>query len=106
VTLPTYDELIGRDGIHNNNYNEHLLALLRPDQLNVLTIHAEVEGIACASLFEDFLDRAAMRRIRFTTLHTLLDEAPKPILTGQAFQAPLPGREGAVCQQAGEGQTS
>ena len=100
MTLPTYDELIGRDGVQVDNYNEHLLTLLQPDRLNVLTIHAEVEGIACAAMFEDFLDQAAARGIRWATLRTLLDESPRPIPTGRAIQAPMPGREGEVCQQA------
>ena len=55
VTLPTYDEVIGRDGITNENYNEYLLSLITPDKLNVLTIHAEVEGIICEKMFDDFL---------------------------------------------------
>ena len=44
-TLPTYDELIGQNGITNENYNAHLIGLLRPEKLNVLTIPAEAEGI-------------------------------------------------------------
>ena len=55
VTLPTYDEVIGHNGISDTNYNEHLLSLIRPDKLNVLTIHAEVEGIVCLEMFDRFL---------------------------------------------------
>ena len=44
VTLPTYDEVIGRNGIGDANYNEWLLEQVRPGGLNVLTVHAEVEG--------------------------------------------------------------
>ena len=58
VTLPTYDEVIGRNGVSNDNYNEYLLGLLRPGKLNVLTIHAEVEGIVCLHMFEQFVEKA------------------------------------------------
>ena len=45
TTLPTYDEVIGRQGIGPANFNEFLLDQLKPGHLNVLTIHAESEGI-------------------------------------------------------------
>jgi undecaprenyl phosphate-alpha-L-ara4FN deformylase len=100
VTLPTYDELIGRNGLDDSGYNEHLLDLIRPEGLNVLTIHAEVEGIARAALFEDFLDRAAARRLRFVPLGELLPPVAE-IPTGAVEAGPVPGREGDVCLQAG-----
>ncbi len=55
ATLPTYDEIIGQNGITAENYNEHMLELIKPERLNVLTIHAEVEGIVCADMFDEFL---------------------------------------------------
>ena len=44
LNLPTYDEVYGRDGVTNDNYNDRLLESIHPDRMNVLTIHAEVEG--------------------------------------------------------------
>lgn len=38
LNLPTYDELYGRDGITNENYNSRLLDCFSPDGLNLLTI--------------------------------------------------------------------
>lgn len=52
VTLPTYDEAVGRNGLRHEDWNTYLLRRLNPASLNVLTIHAEVEGMACARLFE------------------------------------------------------
>jgi undecaprenyl phosphate-alpha-L-ara4FN deformylase len=98
VTLPTYDEVIGTDGIDDENYNDHLLSLLRPDALNVLTIHAEVEGIARADLFRKFLALANSAGIRFVPLKHLLADARVPI--DHIVQAELAGREGSVCWQA------
>ena len=98
VTLPTYDELVGRDGTTDANYNERLLALLRPDRLNVLTVHAEVEGIAKRPLFENFLDHLAERDVDPVPLGTLLDDRPPPP-PGRIELRPFPGREGRLAVQ-------
>ncbi|MEJ2360482.1 MAG: polysaccharide deacetylase family protein [Gammaproteobacteria bacterium] len=99
VTLPTYDEIIGRNGVTNANYNDTLLNMIRPNQLNVLTIHAEVEGIICAEMFEDFLKRAQAQQLQFVPLNTLLSSA-QSIPTGRINLDNLPGREGTMCLQA------
>jgi len=98
VTLPTYDELIGRNGVTHANYNETLLAMIKPGQLNVLTIHAEVEGGVCAGLFESFLDMARQRNIHFVRLSELLPSLEQ-IPTGRIELGILPGREGTMCLQ-------
>lgn len=99
VTLPTYDEVIGRNGINNANFNEFLLEQIRPGKLNVLTIHAEVEGIVCAGLFENFLHIAKQRNIHFIPLCGLL-ETEQTIPTGHVQLGQLSGREGTMCLQA------
>jgi undecaprenyl phosphate-alpha-L-ara4FN deformylase len=101
VTLPTYDELIGRDGLTDANYNEKLLSLLEPGALNVLTIHAEVEGIARSSLFTEFLDLAEKRQLRFVPLGNLLPP-PDQIPPGTVAPGPVAGREGNVCRHIQE----
>ncbi len=100
ATLPTYDEIIGQHGITSENYNEHMLSLIKPDRLNVLTIHAEVEGIVCASMFDDFLTMAKSRNIRFVPMCELLPEDLSTLPIDSVTTAPLPGREGWVCWQA------
>lgn len=100
VTLPTYDELIGRDGVTDENFNERLLGEIRGGQLNVLTVHAEVEGAGKAELFTRFLESARKRQIRFVPLGDLLPtggELPR----GRIGQAILAGREGTLCVQEG-----
>ena len=99
VTLPTYDELIGHDGISDDNFNEHMLSLIKPGRLNVITIHAEVEGIARAALFGEFLPMALARGIRFVPLGELLP-ARDSLPVGTVEAAPVPGREGLVCRQS------
>jgi undecaprenyl phosphate-alpha-L-ara4FN deformylase len=98
TTLPTYDELIGRNGITAANYNDRLLALLRPGALNVLCIHAEAEGIACFDLFRDFLARAIAAGHTFRALADFLppDPAAAPIPLGRLELEGTPGREGVL----------
>lgn len=98
VTVPTYDEVIGRGGISNKNYNDYMLSLFKPDRLNVLTIHAEVEGMACLVMFERFLEMARSRGVSLVPLGTFLKE-PEPMGHATIIKMPIQGREGWVsCQ--------
>ena len=83
----------------NENYNDRLLALIRPDGLNVLTIHAEVEGILCAGMFESFVKTAQSKGIKFAPLRDVLAQTPN-IPQGTIIPATIPGREGLVACQA------
>lgn len=97
-TLPTYDEVIGNNGITAFSYNEFILSQIRPRSLNILTIHAETEGIACVDLFEDFLKKSREREIAFVPLSAFIpDGATLP--AGRIIQREIPGREGVVAVQ-------
>lgn len=57
-TLPTLDEVVGRDGVTVANAHEHLLAQTRSssaDSLQVFTLHAELEGGKWLPIFERLL---------------------------------------------------
>jgi len=97
VTLPTYDEAIGKNGVSDRNYNDYILSLLNPSSLNVLTIHAEVEGIAKSDLFRDFLKKAQAKGVSFVPLGELLSGS----ITGSATVIPkeIAGREGWMSYQ-------
>ena len=97
TTLPTYDEAIGRNGVTDENYNAELFRLILPDQLNVLTIHAEVEGMSRAALFESFLDRCAERGIGIEPLSAIL--SPRALPADEICLAPIAGRDGDLCWQ-------
>ncbi len=99
TTLPTYDELIGRDGTTPENYNERLLSLLRPDALNVLCIHAEAEGAACFPLFQDFYQRLDALGASFTALGDLLPIDLSTLPAAPMTLAQQPGREGLIALQ-------
>lgn len=98
VTLPTYDEALGRDGVTDENYNDRQLSLLREDALNVLTIHAEAEGGRCAKQFDDYLSELIRRGYKVVTLGEAAEEY-KNAPTGRAELAPFPGREGLLSVQ-------
>ena len=100
LNMPTYDELLGRDGVTRENYNERLLATASPDGMNLLTIHAEAEGGICADLFDDFLSMAKARGIEFCAPGDLLPQDTSAIPSGSIRSGVLPGREGWMALQS------
>jgi len=100
TTLPTYDEVAGRDGVTQATYNESVLRQLQPGRLNVLTIHAEVEGIVCHDLFHRFLAEAQTRDWQMTPLRELLPADPATLPEGRVVPLRQPGREGWLGAQA------
>lgn len=98
VTLPTYDEIIGRNGISRDSFNDRILSLLMPNRLNVLTIHAESEGGPCAGMFSEFLDKALHMGIMVIPLGKIIEYFP-PNKCNTIIKSPFPGREGWVSVQ-------
>jgi len=99
VTLPTYDEVVGRNDVTDSNYNDYMLSLLDPAKLNVLTIHAEVEGIVCLEMFGQFVKMICSKGISFVPLRVLLEERPQ-INPAAIVPREIPGRQGWVCCQS------
>jgi len=97
-TLPTYDELIGRE-CTPKTYNNYLLKMIQPDSINVLTIHAEAEGILCFSMFQDFLNKARQQHIAFHPLGELLCKVGN-IEVSCVTRGAVAGREGWVACQS------
>ncbi|MBK9383727.1 MAG: 4-deoxy-4-formamido-L-arabinose-phosphoundecaprenol deformylase [Planctomycetes bacterium] len=98
TTLPTFDEMVGRTGLDAESWNPWVLAQLEPAGCNVLTIHAEVEGLAFAALFEDFLLRARAHGVEILPLGELLPEL-ESLPEGALGRGSVPGREGALAVQ-------
>jgi undecaprenyl phosphate-alpha-L-ara4FN deformylase len=98
VTLPTYDEVIGKNGITHENYNDYILSQIMPGQLNVYCIHAEVEGIGLLQLFRDLLQAAADKGIRIVPLGSLLNTTAA-LYMGRMSRKHISGRDGWVSMQ-------
>lgn len=101
VNLPTYDEVVGRGGITAENYNEYLLSRLRPRAYNVLTIHAEVEGIVASGFFEDFIRSANSAGFEFLPLSALIPEDRGALPVARVEAREIEGREGWISVRAG-----
>ena len=68
TTLPTLDELLGRPEYPQERLAEQYLSLLRADRLNVLTVHAEIEGMAKRDWFRGFLHRMVAGTVKIVRL--------------------------------------
>ncbi|HEY2188816.1 MAG TPA: 4-deoxy-4-formamido-L-arabinose-phosphoundecaprenol deformylase [Caldimonas sp.] len=55
TTLPTFDELIGRDGVDEDNVADALLVRTAGTQDHVVTLHAELEGALLAPAMQRLL---------------------------------------------------
>lgn len=103
TTLPTLDELLGRPEFPEEKIVDHYLSLLRGDRLNVLTIHAEIEGMSKEPLFRSLLEKCSSLGVSFVRL----DNVAKEILKNR-FQVPfevmdrgsIDGRSGLVAMQS------
>ena len=96
-TLPTLDELLGREGVSAENAADYYLDLLEPG-LNVLTIHTEMEGGAMSEAFNAFLNACSEGALTFMTLGEAL-AASLPLPEADVEMCPIPGRAGTVATQ-------
>jgi undecaprenyl phosphate-alpha-L-ara4FN deformylase len=98
VTLPTYDEVVGSGGVTPASFGDYVISQLRPDKLNVLTIHAEVEGIAIKDEFTKFVQKTIALGHEFCPLSAFISGADS-IPAGMISAGTIPGREGWVSVQ-------
>ncbi len=102
TTLPTLDELLGRPEYPADRIVAHYLALLRPDAVNVLTIHAELEGMRHQELFRNLLAALQDRGVRIERLDEqvrllLADRGSIPVC--DLTQGTVSGRSGTLAVQ-------
>jgi peptidoglycan/xylan/chitin deacetylase (PgdA/CDA1 family) len=100
TTLPTLDELIGREDLGGVDPVEHLLALTDDGKDQVFTLHAELEGGAYLAAFERLLGAWRTRGFSLTDLRSYagaldFSRLPRcPILGGT-----VEGRSGTLAVQ-------
>lgn len=102
TTLPTFDELIGVDGVTPQTVPEALLSrtAAAPEQDQVFTLHAELEGQKLAPAFARLLDgwRAQGHElVSMADYHATLDPASLPVYPFAWGE--IPGRSGQLIVQ-------
>jgi len=100
TTMPTADEILGQNGITPDNIHQYYLSNLKSG-LNVITIHAELEGGAIRPAFNRLLTGLGQAGIRCITLAEAANSVKNaPCCT--MYMGELPGRAGQVAIQGDE----
>ena len=102
-TLPTFDELLGRPEYPDERIVSHYLSLLREDRPNVLTIHAEIEGMGKMALFRDLLTGCRSRGVQLLRMEDLAGRVlaePGAIPARDLVMGAIDGRSGVVARPA------
>ena len=107
TTLPTLDELIGEDGVTENNAAERLLELTGAAATagapQVFTLHAELEGMQLAHVLERLLSGWKAQGWRLASMRAL-SETLQPLALPRCEVGPgaVPGRSGTLLCQGPE----
>jgi peptidoglycan/xylan/chitin deacetylase (PgdA/CDA1 family) len=102
TTLPTLDELIGRDDLPQPDPVDHLLSLppVNPLTGHVYTLHAELEGMALAPQFERLLlGWRAQGYVLGTLAATCAALAGVPLPACRILRGSVEGRSGLLAVQ-------
>lgn len=105
TTLPTLDELIGREGVSEDNVAAHVLArTAEPVETgHVFTLHAELEGMRLSHAFEQLIVGWKAQGWNLCSIRTLFESVQTRILPRcMAGLAEIPGRSGTVLVQGQE----
>jgi peptidoglycan/xylan/chitin deacetylase (PgdA/CDA1 family) len=111
TTLPTFDELLGSDGIDESNIADALFkrsadppAGSAPGTPHVFTLHAELEGMLLRGAFESLLVKwreAGASIMDMASVHEAISE--QPLAARRVVLGQVPGRSGTLAVQAAEG---
>jgi undecaprenyl phosphate-alpha-L-ara4FN deformylase len=102
TTLPTLDELLGVNGLTEDNAAEHLVQLSRTPlpHGHVFTLHAELEGMRYRSVFSRLLTTWLEEGFTLSSLDDLygsLDLSTLPV--HRVVMGEIPGRTGTIALQ-------
>jgi undecaprenyl phosphate-alpha-L-ara4FN deformylase len=107
TTLPTFDELMGRDGVDESNIAEAVWRFSEKESetpggnnLQVFTLHAELEGMRLLDAFESLLRRWQAAGATITRMARICELALKqPLPDGAVIMGEVPGRSGLLALQ-------
>ncbi len=106
TTLPTFDELLGRDGVDESSIADAVFRLSETnagasgESLQVFTLHAELEGMLLLDAFESLLKKwqaAGAKVTRMAGIRELAVQRPLPDQT--VIMGEVPGRSGLLAIQ-------
>lgn len=102
TTLPTFDELIGLDGVHAGNVHQALLARTsspRPHQ--VFTLHAELEGMKLLPTLQKLLTGWQAQGYELVSMASMVAELkPAQLPVCAVRSGTVPGRSGTLAVQS------
>jgi peptidoglycan/xylan/chitin deacetylase (PgdA/CDA1 family) len=108
TTLPTFDEVLGLDGVDESTIADAVFRLsaaaaeAQPaDDLQVFTLHAELEGMRLLDAFESLLVKwreSGASITRMATIHELAMRRPLPVRA--VVMGEVAGRSGLLAVQA------
>jgi undecaprenyl phosphate-alpha-L-ara4FN deformylase len=98
TTLPTLDELLGLPGVTPAGLPDYFLRRLATGGDHLMTLHAELEGLAYLGFLRDFIPRARQAGVEFRSPRDLLKSA-QPLPVCEIEYAELEGRGGTLAVQ-------
>jgi undecaprenyl phosphate-alpha-L-ara4FN deformylase len=113
TTLPTFDELLGRDGIDESNIADAVFRLSAPsagasgENLHVFTLHAELEGMLLLDAFESLLRKWLAAGAKITRMAAIRELAiQRPLLDQTVIMGEVPGRSGLLAMQPADAEAA
>ncbi|HPU50257.1 MAG TPA: polysaccharide deacetylase family protein [Burkholderiaceae bacterium] len=101
TTLPTFDELIGINGVTATTVDAPLLALTAadPGRDQVFTLHAELEGMKLAGVFERLIAGWQAQGFELVSTRRLFQTLPQQLPLHEVVMGEIPGRSGLLALQ-------
>jgi undecaprenyl phosphate-alpha-L-ara4FN deformylase len=104
TTLPTFDELLGRDGIDESNIVQAVyelsLAQAGNGQPQVFTLHAELEGMLLLGAFDALLQKWRAAGAQISGMGALRAHMAQPLPRQAVIMGEVAGRSGLLALQA------
>jgi len=100
TTLPTLDEMIGLDGADVSNVADRLLEKTADRREHVYTLHAELEGMKLAPVFEKLLEGWKSQGYELVAMREMvLGHEPFSLPAHEVVAMPVAGRAGTLATQ-------